>query len=108
MFPLPTHAQAPFNQGDWVFEQGDDGDAFFVIIEGQALVLRTEGADDEEDTVLAELSDGAFFGERALLKNGKRFAGIRATSNTLHTMSITRAAFEAVLGKLENLVPDRY
>ena len=102
-----TMIEAPYNSGEWVFEQGDSGDAFYVITEGSAVVLRHEG-DDDDDKILAELSDGAYFGERALIKNDTRYAGIRATSRKLHTMCITRANFEAVLGKLEDLIPDKY
>ena len=44
---------------------------------------------------------------RALLKGEKRFASVRADTK-LHTMSISRCDFEAKLGPLADLVPDRY
>ena len=38
---------APFTEGQHVFEQGDEGDAFYVITQGSAVVRRgVEGADD--------------------------------------------------------------
>jgi hypothetical protein len=37
---------APFEHDEMVFEQGDEGDTFFVIIEGKVTILRTETDDD--------------------------------------------------------------
>ena len=102
---------APFEHNEWVFEQGDEGDAFFVIIEGSASVVRFEMQDNgtELGTELALLTDGMFFGERALLKQQTRYAGVRVDSKHLHCVYITRADFEEAMGcTLEDLVPDRY
>ena len=100
-------AEAPYEQGQYVFEQDDEGDAFYVIIEGEAAAVRVEpGARFEQQ--LATLGAGAFFGERALLKSQMRYAGVRALTR-LFTVSITRAAFEAAIGQpLEKCVPDKY
>ena len=101
-------SQAVFNEGQWVFEQGDDGDAFFVITEGRAVVLRSE-PNDQYEKELATLGEGAFFGERALLKNQVRYAGIQAETAQLYTVSVTREGCERALGApLEQLIPDQY
>jgi len=97
---------APFDTGDYIFEQDEDGDTFYVITKGEAKVLRTED-ENEPDKVLAELKEGAYFGERALLKNDRRFASVMAVTE-LETMCITREGFENVLGPLQDLVPDHY
>jgi CRP-like cAMP-binding protein len=98
--------EAPFEKGDYVFEQGDVGDTFYAIVEGEAVVLRE--ADTEPEQVLAHLGEGATFGERALLKAEPRFASIKATSK-LKTMCISREAFERALGApLHALIDDRY
>ncbi len=54
-----AQVDAPFAEGEFVFEQGDEGDAFYVITEGAATVLRTED-DSAEEVVLAELGEGAY------------------------------------------------
>ena len=96
----------PFNAGEVVFEQGDEGDTFYVLLSGEAQVVRTHESGEEE--VLAILTDGAHFGERALLKNDMRYATIKALSK-LRTMSITRQAFEAEFGALKDLMDaDKY
>ena len=103
-----------FERDEWVFRQGDVGDTFFVVLSGAAEVLRNEQNDSNggENVCLAKLEAGDFFGERCMMKNEVRYAGIKATgsaeSEGLETMSITRKAFESVLGPLQTHVPDKY
>jgi CRP-like cAMP-binding protein len=102
-----TMSHVRFAQDTYVFEQGDVGDVFYIITEGKAEVLRTEPGLHEE-VVLGTLAEGAHFGERALLKNQVRYAGVRADTN-LYAVFITRADLERALGTtLERLVPDQY
>eukprot|EP00966_Prymnesium_polylepis_P175302 4056920-Prymnesium_polylepis.1 len=86
---------APFDTGDYIFEQDEDGDTFYVITKGEAKVLRTED-ENEPDKVLAELKEGAYFGERALLKNDRRFASVMAVTE-LETMCITREGADSFI-----------
>jgi len=97
----------PFSEGEYVFEQGEEGDTFYVIVEGCAHALRQE-SEEQEEQVIGELGEGAYFGERALLKKQVRYAGVKAVSGKLHTMCISRRVFEAHLGPLSELVPDKY
>ncbi len=97
-----------FVQGELVFEQGEQGDELFVVSEGAAEVLREEEP-GKPPTLLATLSEGQYFGERALIKAQARFATVRATSARLLTMSITGPRLEEVLGRsIETLVPEKY
>lgn len=75
--------------GTTIIEQGEEGDRFYVILEGMVEVER----DGEH---LADLGGGDFFGETALLFGVPRTATVRATRPTL-TWSITREAFERVM-----------
>ena len=104
--------ESGYKRGEWVFKQGENGTTFYVVTSGAADVIRVEKEGGEE-ICLAKLSAGDFFGERALLRNDVRDAGIIATgggadSDGLTTMSISREAFEKVLGPLHLLVPDEY
>ena len=83
-----------------------DGDFFFVVMGGRCTVIR-ECPDTGKDIVLAQLSDGSYFGERALLKGERRYASVRADT-MLQLMRITRQDFEGCLGPLADLVPDMY
>ena len=98
--------EAPFDDDDYIFEQDDEGDVFYVIISGEVRVVREDPATGEE-TVLCELGEGSYFGERSLLKGEKRFASIQANTQ-LQTMCINKTDFEKVLGPLADLVPDQY
>ena len=60
---------AEFQPGKLVFRQGDAGDRFFLIKSGAAVVSKGQGADRQ---VLTRLTEGGYFGERALIKSEKR------------------------------------
>jgi CRP-like cAMP-binding protein len=67
----------PFKDGDVLIRQGDMADSFFVLAEGRVRVVRqVEDPSANRDVELATLSEGAFFGELALLTSGPRFASV--------------------------------
>lgn len=76
--------------GTTIVEQGDPGDRFYVLLEGGVTVNR-------DQTTLATLEPGQFFGETALLLDMPRTATVRAEGNAL-TWSITRSAFQRLVG----------
>ena len=102
---LNAMSEAPFNAGELVFEEGAQGDAFYIVISGSAQAIKAYYTDEEE--VLAELGEGACFGERALLRDEPRYATIIATSR-LRAMRITRGDFEVSFGSLAERLPDDY
>ena len=82
------------------------GDTFYTITSGAAAVVRETDTEPEQE--IAQLVEGATFGERALLKKEPRFASVKATS-PLKTMCISREAFERALGaNLHDLIEDKY
>jgi len=92
--PLPTVtieqlatrlARAQIAAGVSVFEQGDQGDDFYVVERGRADVL----CDGQR---IGALESGEGFGEIALIRGGRRTASVRAkTALTLRTLN--RSAF---------------
>jgi len=58
-----------------VIRQGERGDEFFIIADGEAAVLVRHMGDDR---TIVHLARGDFFGERALLGAGVRTATVRA------------------------------
>jgi Ca2+-binding EF-hand superfamily protein len=96
--------EAPFDPHTMAFEQGDEGDSFYVILEGSFEVLiRDRGGRGEKVEKL--LTEGQFFGERALLRDEPRNASVRCKQRA-RTMAITRDQFEAALGTpLKELMP---
>ncbi|KOO26628.1 camp-dependent protein kinase regulatory subunit [Chrysochromulina tobinii] len=83
--------EVTFDEADWVFEQGEEGDALYVIISGTAETIRTEQG--KGDVLLAQMASGDVFGSRALLRKETRYASVKATSK-LKTMCLTRVMFE--------------
>lgn len=65
-----------FEAGDVVVKEGDDGRSLFVVAEG-VVSVRTSRSDGEEIEV-AQLEEGAFFGEFGLFSDGKRHATVIA------------------------------
>lgn len=80
--------------GEYVFEEGERGDHFFIIVHG-AIELRKAGGDDQRR--LAVLRAGQAFGEMALLNQTPRSASAYALEDT-YMLSVSRAAFSEILG----------
>ncbi|EKF73344.1 cAMP-dependent protein kinase regulatory chain [Alcanivorax hongdengensis A-11-3] len=79
--------------GETIVTEGDDGDTFFVIKQGKAMVTRSKGAKQE---TLAALSAGRFFGEDALISDSPRNATITMTSDGV-IMCLGKNDFQAIL-----------
>lgn len=61
---VPFISPVSFPAGELIFDQGDPGDALYIIEEGTVAIMRT---DDGRATPLAHLGAGETFGEMALL-----------------------------------------
>src|SRR4051812_43853998 len=59
--------------GEWLFRQGDTGDALYIVRAGRLRVI-----DEWAGTVLGEFGRGAAVGELALLTSAPRSASVRA------------------------------
>jgi len=89
-----------FSKDETIFEQGEIGTRFFILIEGQVSVIK----DGVEQTKLTATSDkAAFFGERALANNELRAATIKVVSNDAKALWVDKESFEMLLGSLEDL-----
>ena len=86
-------------KGDVVVEQGTDGEFYYVLTEGEAVVTRM--------VELARLSPGASFGEEALVAETKRNASITMSTDGM-LMRLSKQNFSALLKDplLERVSPD--
>jgi CRP-like cAMP-binding protein/rhodanese-related sulfurtransferase len=64
-----------YSAGDVVIRQGDEGDYFYVIVDGRCAVTR-ETPLNREGIRLAELGKGETFGEEALISGARRNATV--------------------------------
>ena len=78
-----------FAKGDTVIKQGDEGEHFYLIRDGQCEVIR-KTRKNPEGVKLARLGVGDNFGEESLISGGKRNASIvMLTDGTLMSLSKT-------------------
>ncbi|HEX7473180.1 MAG TPA: cyclic nucleotide-binding domain-containing protein [Candidatus Limnocylindrales bacterium] len=78
-----------FEAGRTIVRQGEVGTGFFLIVSGQARVVR-------DGRTLAELGPGQFFGELSLLDQQPRIAQVVAETPTA-CLALASWDFEAIL-----------
>jgi NTE family protein len=83
--------------GDWLFREGDPGDALYVVRAG-----RLEVVDETAGAVIRELGRGEAVGELALLTSSTRSASVRA-ARTSDLVAIDRADFDELLHEVPAL-----
>jgi len=79
-----------FMEGAAIVRQGEPGDTFYVIVEGEAKVK------DPNGRTLSRLIPGDFFGEISLMDGGPRTATVVAATN-LTALALSRKDFGALL-----------
>ncbi len=80
--------------GEYVFEEGDRGDHFYILVRGSVELRKAGGGEPKR---LAVLKAGQAFGEMALLNQTPRSASAIAVEDA-YMLSVSRAAFSDVLG----------
>ena len=94
LFQLAEKAKAlTFISNDIIIGEGDKGDALYIISHGRVKVYKAH----DESNVIAELRDGDFFGEMALLGDQVRTATVKALIPT----TLLRLSRRAVLALAE-------
>lgn len=100
--PLETVARAierlverPVALGETIVRQGEPGDSFYVILEGEAEVWATDVA-DSAPRLVNSLADGDSFGEEALLAQSSRTATVTMTTPG-RLLVLGKADFDALL-----------
>jgi predicted acylesterase/phospholipase RssA/CRP-like cAMP-binding protein len=78
--------------GDWLFRQGDDGGALYLLVRGRLHVFR-ENPEPAPPRLLGEVVPGESVGEAGMLSGQKRSASIRAIRDSL-LIRISRQSFE--------------
>ncbi|MGI9331158.1 MAG: cyclic nucleotide-binding domain-containing protein [Gammaproteobacteria bacterium] len=81
--------------GDIVIKQGEEGDYFYVIINGSCAVTR-ETPLNKDGIKLAELGVGETFGEEALIAENRRNATITALTDAT-VMRLAKEDFQSLL-----------
>ncbi len=94
-----TAQRLTYHEGESLFQQGDVGDAAYIIIEGDADVV----VDSPSGPItVARVGANDFVGEIAILCDVPRTATVTATS-TLMTMRISKELFFQLVGQFPQI-----
>jgi CRP/FNR family cyclic AMP-dependent transcriptional regulator len=97
---LQAHATVKhYKKNHHVFEKGDDGDCFFLILKGQVEVYVEQQV---ARTLICRLGPGECFGEISLLTGGTRTASVMTTEDSQFAV-IRRSVFSDCLHKRPSL-----
>jgi phosphoserine phosphatase RsbU/P len=81
--------------GTVLFNEGERGDTFYIVLEGNISIIKALGTDEER--VLGVRDRGEFVGEMSLLsQDGLRTATVRVESDA-RVLELTRADFDVLL-----------
>uniref|UniRef100_A0A7S1M8I2 Uncharacterized protein n=1 Tax=Alexandrium catenella TaxID=2925 RepID=A0A7S1M8I2_ALECA len=89
-----------FSERENIFEQGEKGEHFFILIDGSVKVVK-DGS--KIAGLTATSSEAQFFGEMALMNNEPRGATVTVTSSSATALVVDKASFDMLLGPLEEL-----
>jgi CRP-like cAMP-binding protein len=90
-----------FPPGAWIVREGDEGHAFFILVEGEVEVIKH--ADTPSAVTLARLRSGSIFGEMCILAPMRRTASV-CTLTSIKAIEIKAAT----LHHLYQTMPDQY
>lgn len=96
-----TMREMTFKKDETIFEQGEKGSQFFLLVQGSVSVV----IDGKEVSKLEATAEKApYFGEKALMENAPRAATIKILSETAKCLYIDKETFEMLLGSLSELM----
>jgi len=85
----------------FIIRQGEVGDNFYLIVKGQCDCTVSSG--DAPPSLVLQLNDNDYFGEKALLTSNPRAANV-VTRTPTKVLYINKQAFEEVLGPLSAII----
>jgi len=88
-----------YPQNTAIFQQGDEGNMMFVIVEGSLQVIRNK---DGKDQIWAERGPGDFVGEMAIIESAPRSATLR-TQSEVRVLAIDDETFKGILRERPNV-----
>jgi CRP/FNR family cyclic AMP-dependent transcriptional regulator len=83
-----------FKREEYLFREGQEGDALYIVLEGQIRISKDTAAGEE---ALAILYRGDYFGEMALIDRQPRSADAKAHSDEVVVLMISREVLEGIL-----------
>ncbi len=94
------HLEVP--AGETIVRQGAPADKFFIVVDGEAEIVRDEAG---QQKLVASLSAGQLFGEVAIMRDQPRTATVRAKGD-VRLLALERDTFRDLMAQSMQLVPD--
>jgi cGMP-dependent protein kinase len=91
-----------FEAGETIIRQGNTGDHFYIIATGNVGVYKANAETGKEDQ-LAVLTEGKYFGEKALLSEDKRAASCIAET-AVTCLTLGREDFIDMMGTVDDMI----
>jgi len=91
-----------FKKGETIVQQGDSGDTFFIVEEGECCANKVYAPKTPAQEVM-QYRSGGYFGELALLRNEPRAASVVASTDC-RLLTISRKTFKSLLGPMEDIL----
>jgi cAMP-dependent protein kinase regulator len=91
---------ANFEDGEKAITEGEEGDAFYIVVEGNAVATKLIG---EEEKEVKTYAPGDFFGELALMSDQPRAASVVAKGE-LKCAKLGRQAFTRLVGACSDIL----
>ena len=91
-----------FEPNQRIITEGEKGNTFYLVIEGQAVALKRNPNTSFEEEVY-QYSEKMYFGELSLIRDQPRAASIVAKTK-IKVASIDRNSFKRILGPLEDIL----
>jgi len=89
--------------GEMIIQQGDAGDKFYIVLEGDCEANKSFATGQEPQKVMTHKT-GDHFGELALLKNQVRAASVYTALPGVKLLSMDRKTFKRLCGPLEAIL----
>lgn len=98
-----------FFKNDYIVEEGEDGDYFYIVEEGLVECVKNESDDpDCEKAHVRDLGRGEHFGELALINDVKRTLSVRVKTDTCKVLALGRVNFNKILGNIGKYLKKNY
>eukprot|EP01118_Nematostelium_gracile_P008769 TRINITY_DN2912_c0_g1_i1.p1 TRINITY_DN2912_c0_g1~~TRINITY_DN2912_c0_g1_i1.p1 ORF type:complete len:536 (-),score=144.87 TRINITY_DN2912_c0_g1_i1:87-1694(-) len=91
-----------FDHGDVIIRQGEDGDIFYIIEHGEAIVTQSR-QDNTRPIEVTRYQRGSYFGEVALLTNKPRAANVIANGQ-VKCLGLNRKDFTQLMGPCDKIL----
>ncbi|KAL3316122.1 hypothetical protein Ciccas_005236 [Cichlidogyrus casuarinus] len=91
--------------GDYIIRKDELADSFFIIQSGEVVVTMPK---DGQEVEIRRLGRGEYFGEKALLSEGRRTASIYATPPGVDVLCLYRKDFLELIGNIQELKEKDY